>query len=132
MAKYRGGCLCNNIRYEFDELADPEWQFTCHCRDCQQVTGTGHACSMGTPEAGVTITGDLKIYQIQHKRSVVDSAFCGNCGSPIYKSSTAPPLSGTLFFHMGSLDPEYGDTWLPSRAVFTYRSRPWDTLDHVE
>lgn len=130
MAKYRGGCLCGNIRYEFDELAESQWQFTCHCRECQQVTGAGHARSIGTPKAGASITGELTVYQIEHKTSVVDSAFCGICGSPIYKSSSATPLQGMLFFHAGSVDPECGDTWRPNRAVFTHKSRPWDTLDH--
>lgn len=60
----KGGCLCGEIRYEVSGEADPQMQFTCHCRDCQQVTGTGHARSMGVMSDAITWTGEPKVYFI--------------------------------------------------------------------
>jgi hypothetical protein len=33
-----GGCLCDKIRYEITEA--PQSVYTCHCVDCQRLTGS--------------------------------------------------------------------------------------------
>ncbi|PYJ25771.1 MAG: aldehyde-activating protein, partial [Verrucomicrobia bacterium] len=38
---FTGGCSCGAIRYECD--AEPIMMFKCHCRDCQQGTGSEFA-----------------------------------------------------------------------------------------
>lgn len=130
MADFAGGCLCGAIRYEVDGAADERMQITCHCRDCQQVTGTGHARSMGVPGDSVTWLGEPRVFQIQHEKSVVDSAFCGTCGSPLYKKTSNLPEM--IFFHVGSLDPESGQNWRPKLTVYTERRQPWDELPAQE
>ena len=127
MSECKGGCLCGSIQYEISVTPDPQMQFTCHCRDCQQVTGAGHARSMGVPEGSISWTGQVKVYHIQHDESVVDSAFCGDCGSPIYKASSKLP--GFIFFHAGSLDPEFNAGWESKQQVFLESRQGWDTLD---
>ena len=122
-----GGCLCGSIRYSIDGAPDPAMQFTCHCRDCQQVTGAGHARSMGVAEDAVTWTGKPKVYDIQHEASTVATAFCEHCGSPIYKATTN--LSGFIFFHVGSLDPESGQQWSSKQTAFPESRPEWDVLE---
>ena len=124
----KGGCLCGGIRYDVSGEVDPRMQFTCHCRDCQQVTGTGHARSMGVMNGAITWTGEPKVYQIQHDASVVDTAFCSDCGSPLYKATSNLP--DFTFFHVGSLDPECSTDW-QSRQVAFAESRPvWDVFEN--
>ncbi len=124
-----GGCLCGKVRYQINGEPDKRMQITCHCRDCQQVTGAGHARSMGVAADSVEWDGTPKIYQIQHEKSVVDTAFCGDCGSPLYKrSSNLPDL---IFFHVGSLTPESSRDWRPNMTVYTERRAPWDTLEEA-
>lgn len=123
----RGGCLCGAIRYEVDGEPDERMQITCHCRDCQQVTGAGHARSMGVAADDVSWKGSPRIYEIQHEKSIVESAFCGECGSPLYKRTSGMPH--LMFFHVGSLDPESSEDWRPSLHVYTERRAPWDRLE---
>ena len=126
MERLEGGCLCGSIRYRIDGTPDPRLQLTCHCRDCQQVTGTGHARSMGVPRELVAWTGKPKVYEIHHEKSIVETAFCDTCGSPLYKrTSNLPDL---VFFHVGSLDFECAASWRSKRTVFVERRQPWDTL----
>ncbi len=130
MADYSGGCLCGAIHYEIEGQPDERMQITCHCRDCQQITGAGHARSMGVRNDLVRWSGEPSVFQIQHEKSVVDTAFCGACGSPLYKrSSNMPDL---IFFHVGSLDPESGCNWRPAMTVYTDRRQPWDELPALE
>ena len=130
MANLAGGCLCGAVRYEIEGAPDERMQLTCHCRDCQQVTGTGHARSMGVRTDAVTWSGEPRVFQIQHENSVVDTAFCGTCGSPMYKRTSNLP--GMTFFHVGSLDLEFGHTWRPKMTVYTERRQPWDELAPLE
>ncbi len=127
MSGLEGGCLCGSIRYRIEGEPDPRLQITCHCRDCQQVTGAGHARSMGVPADSVIWTGQPKVYEIQHENSTVDTAFCDTCGSPLYKrTSNLAPL---VFFHVGSLDYECGADWRSKRTVYDERRQPWDVLE---
>ncbi len=130
MADYAGGCLCGAIRYEIDGAPDGRMQITCHCRDCQQVTGAGHARSMGVPTDAVKWTGEPRIYQIQHEKSQVDCGFCAECGSPLYKRTTGLPKM--TFFHVGSLDPQSARGWRPKITAYAQRRQPWDELAPLE
>ena len=41
---YTGGCACGAIRYEI--AAEPVFSNECQCRQCQQVSGSGHGSYM--------------------------------------------------------------------------------------
>ncbi len=125
----QGGCLCGEIRYEIAGEVDPQLQFTCHCRDCQQVTGAGHARSMGVADEAISWTGEPRVYQIQHDASVVDTAFCGTCGSPLYKATSNLP--GFVFFHAGSLDLVCSAEWQSKQVAFPESRQAWDVLEEV-
>ena len=45
--KATGGCLCGQIRYEVD--SDTFIAVSCHCRDCQYVTGGEPAVAIAVP-----------------------------------------------------------------------------------
>ena len=59
---FTGGCMCGAIRYKC--LAEPIFMGNCHCRDCQQATGTAFAAAILVPRDAVTIFGDLKYYEV--------------------------------------------------------------------
>jgi hypothetical protein len=43
-----GGCQCGKIRYEISEA--PQLVYTCHCTDCQRITGSAFSLGIALPE----------------------------------------------------------------------------------
>ena len=52
-----GGCLCGAVRYE--TTAKPVSAIHCYCRQCQHITGAGHASQFALPSASVTLRGEV-------------------------------------------------------------------------
>jgi DNA-binding transcriptional ArsR family regulator len=119
----RGGCLCKAVRYEV--RAAPQFAIHCYCRQCQHITGAGHASQFAVSAADTVVTGSLSAYEMQaDSGNAVSSAFCPNCGSPILKTSAGHPA--LLFLHAGTLDDP-----MPFRAqrnVWVSCKQPWDLL----
>jgi len=61
-ARLDGGCICGKLRYQ---VLEPQVVLMCHCRNCQQRTGSSYSLSMLTFRrdfrvvAGETIMRDL-------------------------------------------------------------------------
>jgi hypothetical protein len=50
-----GGCQCGKIRYGITE--EPQSVYTCHCLDCQRLTGSAFSLGIDIPEKGFRLTG---------------------------------------------------------------------------
>jgi hypothetical protein len=79
-----GGCLCNEVRYEYDgEIQEISM---CHCSMCRKAQGSAFVAVSPIDSSKFRITkgqGLLKEFRAQpHKARV----FCSNCGSPIYSA----------------------------------------------
>ena len=123
MAKFTGGCVCGAIRYECD--AEPIMMFKCHCRDCQHISGGGHAPVLLFPRKAVRITkGSLQQYATEslaggeHARG-----FCGRCGSSISGGKSA----ATIGILAGSLDDP--SRFKPAHIVYAQSAQDWDHMD---
>ncbi|KST68251.1 GFA family protein [Mastigocoleus testarum] len=121
--KFTGGCLCGSVRYECS--VEPITMGNCHCRDCQRVTGSGYASGMLVPRSAVTITGDVKYYEVTgDSGSIVGRGFCPNCGSRLFSKPPNPDLMGIM---AGSLDdPSY---FQPTMDIYTDSAQPWDYMN---
>jgi hypothetical protein len=97
---------------------------TCHCRDCQRAGGSAYSPTVVVSRAGLRIVCGAPA---AHERTA-DSGnlarreFCGDCGSPLFASSSARPER--VGIRAGSLD-DPGE-FRPQRAVFTASAQPWD------
>jgi hypothetical protein len=82
-----GGCFCGAITYEAD--VDPEKTSICHCRDCQQLTGTAFRVTVPAPEKDYRITrGTPKVFiKTAASGARRAQAFCPECGSHLYATS---------------------------------------------
>ncbi|SPH24449.1 hypothetical protein DEA8626_03501 [Defluviimonas aquaemixtae] len=119
--QHEGGCLCGATRYVFSGA--PRFAIRCYCRDCQRVSGGGHAPQIAVGRDGLTVTGALKIHRrTAESGSDLEFGFCGECGSPLTKStSRAPEIA---FLYVGSLDnPAIVAEFKP---VFEAARQPWD------
>ena len=119
-----GGCECGAIRYECS--AEPIMAGHCHCRSCQQASGTGHASHIMVPRAALRITGDARFYErTADSGNTVRRAFCPNCGAPVCSESSGWPDMMTL--RAGSLDDP--ELFRPGMIVYAARAPSWDRMD---
>lgn len=124
MSMLEGGCACGAIRYASETA--PVFAAHCCCRQCQRITGAGHASQFGVPAAALTFRGTPKHYELRaDSGNTVTSAFCAACGSPIYKRSSGH--AGLYFLHAATLDDP--SAFRPERVVWASRRQPWDHLD---
>lgn len=123
--QFSGRCACGAVRYECS--AAPVSMVNCHCRACQRAGGAGHSPTVVVSRAAFRVSrGEPKVFE-----SAADSggtarrAFCADCGSPLFASSSArPDLVG---IRAGSLD---DPSWFrPTADVWADCAQPWDALD---
>ena len=119
-----GGCACGSIRYETQ--AEPEFSIICQCRQCQRISGAGHAASFAVMADATTLNGDLKYFETTaDDGNTVSSGFCMNCGNPILKKTSGFPQY--IFFHAATLDDP--DAFEPQMVVYSEFGRSWDHVN---
>jgi hypothetical protein len=120
---FTGGCMCGAIRYECS--AEPIFMGNCHCRDCQQATGTAFTAALLVPGAAVTILGEVKYYDlIGDSGSVVSRGFCPNCGSRLFGKRAIDDMVGIM---AGSLDDP--SQFCPQIDCYTDSAQAWDYMN---
>jgi len=119
---FTGGCACGAVRYTI--TAEPLFMNECHCRDCQQRSGTGHGSYLTFPDRKqVRVEGQAASWDIvADSGNVKTHAFCPRCGSPVYLTFAAMPDLFTI--HAASLD----DTrrYQPQAVTYAIRRPAWD------
>ena len=80
--KLSGGCACGAIHYECS--ADPVLMLNCHCRDCQQASGSAYAAIVVLPKSAVQIRGEPRYHKVVGQAGkAIERGFCPNCGSQV-------------------------------------------------
>lgn len=120
----RGGCACGQVRYE--ATAAPAFSLLCQCRQCQRITGSGHAAQFTIPAEGTTIQGEITYYRFAaDSGNAVDSGFCTVCGNPIFKKTSGFPQ--LMFFHASTLDDPAA--FIPQMVVWSKSRQLWDHVN---
>lgn len=116
-----GGCKCGRVRYSGKRADAP--MFRCHCRDCQQLTGSGHAEMLPLVRDGFSLTGPCQVFEMTGGSGLATfSGFCPTCGSQITRRSTR--MSDRIYVHAGSLDqPSH---YAPAKSICADAAQPWD------
>ncbi|WP_425038155.1 GFA family protein [Primorskyibacter sp. S187A] len=116
-----GGCKCGRIRYA--GLRSDAAMFRCHCRDCQHLTGAGHADMVPLQRASFEISADCTIYEMRGgSGQPTFSGFCPGCGSQIFRRSTRMP--DRMYVHAASLDDP--TIYAPDISLYPEAAQPWD------
>jgi len=116
-----GHCLCGATRYTITSSA--KFGIRCYCSDCRRLSGAGSVAQFAFPEEAVTIEGPLKHhFGTANSGNALDFGFCGDCGSPIMKTTTR--AKGLIFVYAGSM--EDMDGLPPLRPVFEEARPTWD------
>lgn len=108
MDRYRGGCLCGNVRIVAS--GRPYRVGLCHCLDCRKHHGALFHASAVFPQDAVTIDGETRDYLGRH--------FCPRCGSSVFSIS-----SDEVEVNIGSLDAP--DQLRPTYELWTVRRESW-------
>jgi hypothetical protein len=97
-----GGCLCRKLRYEIAEV--PRLTYTCHCTDCQHLSGGAFTMAIAVPAAAFRFTG----IEPRQYRAVADSGrvkirfVCPECGTWVWGVSSSD--TGVFQVRAGTLD----------------------------
>ena len=119
-----GRCACGGINYA--TTANPDFTLICHCRQCQRISGSGHAAQFAVPVKETRVEGAVKFSdQIADSGNTVSSGFCKRCGSPMLTKTTKMP--DTYFFHAATLDDP--SIFVPQFVVYEEAKPPWDHVD---
>ena len=119
-----GGCLCSAIRYEYS--GDPVLNMNCHCRDCQQASGSAFGpFQVLWKDSFRFLKGAPKYYaKLSDPGNEMQRGFCPDCGSPLtILASHRPKL---ILIHAASLDDP--STYVPAMDIFTDSAQPWDVM----
>jgi hypothetical protein len=121
--KVTGSCHCGRISYEAE--VDPATVRVCHCTDCQKLTGT--VWRAGIP----SLPGTFNLKSGTPKRYIKTAesgakrahAFCPECGTPIYSTTTEPnPLIYGL--RVGGID-QRAQFAPPTQQRWCRSALPW-------
>ena len=116
-----GACLSAKVRYE--TTGEAVHAIHCYCRDCQHMSGGGNAPQLAVMRDTLTLSGPVKTFGVtSDSGNDVELGFCGECGSPIYKTTSYTPE--LIFLFAGSLDDPARFT--PRNKVYEDRRQPWD------
>jgi len=114
-----GGCQCGKIRYEIAEA--PTLVYTCHCKDCQRLTGTAFSLGLVVAESAFRRSGTepRSLQRMSDSGRVNTRWVCPKCGSWF----ASPPRDGMIRVRAGTLD---DTSWLrPTRHIWTRSKQPW-------
>ncbi|MGI9394653.1 MAG: GFA family protein [Boseongicola sp.] len=119
--KITGHCLCGATQYSVP--GPGRFGIICHCTDCQRATGTGGAPQLAVSAGDLHVDGPLKAFERKSDSgSELVFQFCGDCGSPLIKtSSRAPELA---FLYAGTLDQP--DVFADPKPVYEESRLSWD------
>ena len=97
--------------------------FRCFCRDCQQLTGTGHSEMVALEAAGFALSGPIREFEMTGSSGKSTwSGFCTNCGSPMTRRSAL--MSDRIYVHAASLDDP--EAYRPLSEIYRDAAQPWD------
>jgi hypothetical protein len=123
-----GGCHCGALRYEITEA--PALVYTCHCTDCQRLTGSAFSMAFLAAAETFFLTGAAP-RPFRHRADsghTVARWTCPACGT--WVSSGPEPASARqgelICVRAGTLD---DTSWLhPTMHFWTRSAQPWVKL----
>ena len=122
-----GGCKCGLVRFEGRLLGAP--MFRCHCRDCQQLTGSGHSEMIPLSRSDFMISETCKTYEMKGgSGGSTFSGFCPECGSQLTRNSAR--MSDRIYVHASSLDDPR--RYRPEKSICADAAQVWDQASVIK
>lgn len=96
-----GGCRCGAVRYKLAVEHLP-LTYACHCHQCQSWSGSAFSQNAIVPEATLSLSGDLTVFELKTADRISIQRFCSICRGRIYNTNTRHP--GLAVVRAGTLD----------------------------
>lgn len=78
----KGRCLCGAVKFEVKESFKAF--YLCHCKQCQQLTGSAFASNIFTDPGNIVwLKGKEQVSVYEHPTRGFSKAFCKCCGSAV-------------------------------------------------
>jgi hypothetical protein len=117
----QGSCRCGAVRYTLAMDALPR-TYACHCRDCQTWSGSAFSQQTFLPEASLSVTGPLAVYELTTPSGNTSiQRMCAVCHTRVYNSNSA--RSGVVVMRAGTLD--RSDELDVVAHIWVKRKQPW-------
>jgi hypothetical protein len=122
---FSGGCACGAIRYVASGQA--RYMGNCHCRDCQQATGSAYFPAILVKKSDFTLKcGEPTWFErMSDSGHAMSRGFCSGCGSPLFLKNEVN--EGAIVLFAGSLDDP--SLYRPSRNIYVNSAQHWDLID---
>lgn len=119
-----GSCLCGAVKVSIE--GPPMRMAHCHCRHCQQASGSGHMSLVFLSEEDVSISGDATEYAVTADSGNINKRyFCPTCGGRVFSKNSARP--GAIAIPVGILEDR---SWFnPDVVVYCENRDEWDLSD---
>jgi hypothetical protein len=118
-----GGCSCGAVRYRLE--ADPLFIHCCHCRNCQQQTGSAFVINLLIETDRVELlAGDPVAVDVPRDDGSTQLIFrCPTCQVAVFSQYNSPAIR---FVRAGTLDDP--SSVAPDVHIFTRSKLDWVTL----
>ncbi|XPS99014.1 hypothetical protein M3J09_008199 [Ascochyta lentis] len=122
---FEGGCRCGGVQYT--SSARPKDIVFCHCRACQQVSGSAYIPFTGVPRNALTFKEE-STREFLRLSDFGERSFCSKCGSPI--TMVYSFLEDQVSLTMSSVDLESMKCEPPvvKKHIFLREKAPWLVL----
>ena len=120
-----GGCLCGDVSYKFDREQVVS-AHSCHCKDCQRMTGSGKATIVALPTEALALKGEVKTFTVTGTDGMlVTRGFCPNCGSQLISYLEVNPA--VRYVKAGTID--YSSWVTVDSSFWSSTAEPWSPVD---
>jgi hypothetical protein len=122
-----GGCQCGRLRYEITQT--PTLVYTCHCTECQRLTGSAFSMALVVAADAFYLKGPepRSTQRTADSGRTVTHWVCPDCGTWIWSGPRPDPATqDALRVLAGTLD---DTSWLrPTVHFWTRNAQPWVVL----
>jgi hypothetical protein len=131
---FKGGCRCGAIKYTCS--AAPSDLVLCHCRACQQLSGSTYLPFTDVPAKALQFISSMTLKTLKLSKTA-ERTFCTSCGSPITMAFHSAADETSLTW--GSVDSDSLKSAMPKvkKHIFLKEKAPWvvlpdDGAEHYE
>ncbi|KAF1915598.1 S-adenosyl-L-methionine-dependent methyltransferase [Ampelomyces quisqualis] len=121
-AIFKGGCRCGRV--QFTSSQRPSDITLCHCRACQQLSGSAYLAFVQIPRFALKYIGSSTLKTMKLSE-VAERTFCSSCGTPITMEYLYD--ADRINITMGSIDTYSMSCRIPKvkKHIFLREKAPW-------